>query len=161
MRPYWDEVKRVFLALSCLVEKSNGNRIDLYFTNDSSRYSFRDTKPFMEILDRRIQAGNTDIEYRLKKILQSYQHKLGRHIKRSSFLRNPLTRKIRPMSIYMLTDRRWREHYIGDNRLDSLTNLTKSTCQTSKVRIQFVSFDSDPTELERLVHLDSYFEAGL
>lgn len=156
-------MKRVFSALCYLVKKLDDDGIDLYFTNTSKSYKFKDAKPFIEILDRKSHTGDTDIELRLQKILQPYKERLEKHVNKTSFyLKNPFEKKLRPMSIYVLTDGCWEHACTGDKQIKNLVEkLVELKLTKEQVGIQFISFGQDQTGLQRLVHLDSNLGAGL
>jgi hypothetical protein len=163
MRPYWKDVKKVFSALCYLVKKLLDDGVELYFTNDPSRYRFKDRAPFMEVLNRKDQHGDTDIEFRLQKIIQPYKEKLEKQVKRGLFfMRNPFEKKVRPMNIYALTDGCWEDACTGEKQIRNLVDkLVELEMTKEQVGIQFISFGQEQTGLDRLNHLDSGIGAGL
>lgn len=156
-------MKKVFSALCYLVKELDDDGVDLYFTNTSESYKFKDTTPFMEVLDRKSLAGDTDIELRLQKIFASYKERLAKHINKTPFnIKALFEKKLRPMSIYVLTDGCWEQACVGDKQIRNLVEeLVGLKFTKEQVGIQFIRFGRDPRGVQRLNHLDSNLGAGL
>jgi hypothetical protein len=158
MKPYWKEVTKVFEALSYVVKRCDDDGIDLYFTNDHRVETSKDTTPLIKILKNKKLADPgtaTDIDLRLGAILLSYQERLDKAS--STWGRfNPLKKKFRPMSIYVLTNGCWEAQCTGEYHIRNLIRkLLSRGYSKSQLGIQFISFGKDPRGLSTLEHLDS------
>src|SRR5437016_1814394 len=106
MAQQWTSVKSVFEALSYIVKPMSPDGIDLYFTVSYSTYRRNNTSELLEFLNKKVLEGVTDISYRLKLELENYATKIQQIRRKSS--KSSTLKKIRPISIYILTNGKWR-----------------------------------------------------
>ncbi|CAG8948909.1 hypothetical protein HYFRA_00002035 [Hymenoscyphus fraxineus] len=157
MAPHWDEVMRVFEALSYIVKAQDRDGLDLYFAiSDDFHQGVKKTSFLQERVrwhKPNSRAGKADMNIRLSRILQTYTENL-QNKKKTLFGKTPKTQK--PLSLYILTNGIWE----GDNSTvdGTIENAVKKLEDLRKDRlqigIQFISFGDDVTGLEKLRKLD-------
>lgn len=154
MAEHWEEVVRVFEALSYIVKSTDKDGLDLFFTiSKSSNKGVSETSRLTQVVEaqKRVSGGaKTDINIRLTQILERYTDNLER--KRLLSLRGS---KPKPLSLYIFTNGIWEKEVNAEkpivNAVKKLTDLRKDRLQ---IGIQFISFGNDPKGLARLEHLD-------
>jgi len=155
MRPYKDDVVKVFESSSYLVKEMDNDGIDLRFTvSGVCELNCKSTTRLIQLLADQRYEGQTDIDHNLNQIFDKYKASLD---KPKSFFN-----KHKPLSLYILTDGVWEADCNPDATIRSLVKKLVDLGYTrQQVGIQFISFGDDPTGLSRLNHLDSGLDLDL
>jgi len=150
MNDHWEDVKRVFEALTCHIKKTEPDGTELHFTDSIHWYRSRNTTSLMERLKKRRPHGILGVEERLVQILKNYEKNLhateGRHraaIK--NLFKKP--KSVRPLNLYVLTDRVWDPNAnvnITGKIAHFVARLRKFGLPSEQLGIQFISFGKDP-----------------
>jgi len=152
MAEYWDEVAKVFEALSYIVKSTDKDGLDLYFRNSEnfaeSTKKTSELIPLLKAQKKPTKDPGINFDLRLNQILEKRTDKLDR--------RGIFNRKPKPMSLYILTDGVWDfDGYAQEpirNAVQKLYGVSKSRKQ---IGIQFIRFGDNPEALRRLEHLDN------
>jgi hypothetical protein len=152
MREQWHSVKSVFEALSYIVKPMAPNGIELFYTVSYETWRRHNTSELGVYLEKKEVAGDTDISYRLGLQLQSYKAKIQPTSRKAS----AKSKKVRPMSFYILTDGNWKAG--GDAKAIAeikgiADNLINADLKSGQLAIQFISFGQNAEALQRMNHL--------
>jgi hypothetical protein len=152
MREQWHGVKPVFEALSYILKPMAPNGIELFYTVSYDTWRRHNTSELGVYLEKKEVAGDTDISYRLVLQLQSYKAKIHPTPRKAS----SKSKKVRPMSFYILTDGNWKAG--GDAKAiaaikDFADHLIKVDLKSGQLAIQFISFGQNAEALQRINRL--------
>jgi hypothetical protein len=150
MHEQWHGVKTVFEALSYILKPMAPDGIELFYTVSYDTWRRHNTSELGVYLEKKGVAGDTDISYRLGLQLQSYKAKIHPTPRKAS------SKKVRPMSFYILTDGNWKAG--GDAKAiaaikDIADHLIKADLKGGQLAIQFISFGQNAEALQRMNHL--------
>lgn len=154
MKQHWSSLKALCSLLFEIVKNYDPDGVDFYFTvSQTQKKNFKIRRSLEAFLARKEpQPGPCDMSNRLGLILQAYQDRL-RHRDRFTSV---FSRKVRPISIYILTDVQWElgpdPSNVIKNLVDQMGNLMITKEQ---VGLQFISWGDDPEVQKRLERLDS------
>lgn len=155
MNQHWKQVREVFEALSYIVKQVDPDGFDLWFTGGSNKpmENCQKSTAALQAVESRRGKGATDINVKLTQIFDAYIDDLQKPRHR---LLSRVSKPIKPLNLYVLTDGVWEEHcdpssLVGNfvRQLDDLRKVKGS------VGIQFISFGQDPVGLKRMRDLDS------
>jgi hypothetical protein len=147
MREQWPHAKTAFEALSYILKPMAPDGIELYFTVAYDTWRRHNTSELVDLLEEKGLAGDTDISYRLGLQLQDYKLKNQPYAQRAS----KKAKKIRPMSIYILTDGNWKDKCdpIATIR-DVADHLINANMESGQLTIQFVTFGQNAAALQQM-----------
>lgn len=153
MEQYWPSLKSLCLLLFEIVKDYDPDGVDFYFTVSQTQKSFRTRKALDAFLAKTDpQPGPCNMSNRLGQILQAYQDRLRQRDRLTSVFH----RKVRPISIYILTDGQWElgrdPSNVIKNLVDQMGNLM---INKEQVGLQFISWGDDYEVQKRLERLDS------
>ena len=150
MNSHWEDVKKVFEVLTCLIEETEPNVIELHFTASIRSYRSRNSTSLMERLKKRRPHGILGVEERLVQILKNYEENLRAAEDRHCAAIKNLFKKpksVRPLNLYILTDEVW-DHNINVNITGKIAHfvarLRKFGLPSEQLGIQFISFGKGP-----------------
>ena len=149
MNNHWEDVQKVFEVLTCLIEKTEPNGIELHFT--ASIRSYRSNiASLMERLKKRRPHGILGVEERLVQILKNYEENLhATEDQHRATIKNLFKKpkSVRPLSLYVLTDGVWDPNVnvnITGKIAHFVSRLQKFGLPSEQFGIQFISFGKDP-----------------
>lgn len=154
MKQHWSSLKSLCSLLFEIVKDYDPDGVDFYFTvSQTQKRNFTNRRQLEAFLARKEpQSGPCNMSNRLGLILQAYQDRL-RHRDRFTSV---FHRKVRPISIYILTDGQWElgpdPSNVIRNLVDQMGNLMITKEQ---VGLQFIRWGNDPEVQKRLERLDS------
>jgi hypothetical protein len=146
MFEHWLGVKAVFEALSYILKPMSPDGIELFFTVSYDTWRRHNTSELTGNLEKKSVAGETDASYRLGLQLQSYKAKVQSTAGKAS-----KAKKLRPMSLYILTDGNWKAG--GDPKptiKDIADSLITASLKSGQLTIQFIWFGQDAVGLQRM-----------
>ena len=157
MQSFWKSkggVLDMIRVLAYMVKEYNKDKIDMWTTVSEKHFRSNNFTTLREELEPITPTGTTNIDSSLGYILRDYEGKLR---KAGVFQRDPglLGSKVKPMSLYVLTDAVWEQHSDARQPIEFLNDTMKELCYPqSHVGIQFVQFGDNPASIERLQELD-------
>lgn len=158
MEKYWSDVRALLDLLAYIVKTYDPNGIDLHFTSSAQKYvGVKSTTDLLEIFDRYSNRprGSWDMSDRLSSIVSEYQKDLATINTSKTFVPKLLQQKVRPLSLYVLTDAVWQPACDVSPVIESLVStLKKYDRHKQQVGIQFIRFGSRPEGIKRLEDLD-------
>ena len=153
MKSHWEQVIKVFQALSYILKEVDPDGLDLHFTisGDSLKNCKTTSKP-VQLLKSRRHQGNTDINLKLTAFFEDYKATLDK----SRGLGGHLKKKKRPLSLYILTDGVWERECNPEKPIRNMAQkLAELGKDKSQLGIQFISFGNIPVGRLRLEQLDN------
>lgn len=162
MNEHWTDVRELLDLLGYIVKHYDDNGVDIYFTNSSSKHgSVKTTTELLRVFDLYAPYGVHDMSARLWSIVADYQEDLRKlHASRSRLSRLSL-RRVRPLSLYVLTDAVWQPVCDVSPVITSLVgSLTDLNLHKKQVGIQFIRFGHSSVGIERLEVLDRLKQKG-
>ncbi|KAH6693332.1 hypothetical protein BKA61DRAFT_714272 [Leptodontidium sp. MPI-SDFR-AT-0119] len=177
MAPVWLDVQRVFEALSYTVKGMSPEGTELFFTisyadltllvyHPDATYLRKDTTDLSTHLATHPLKGQTNILYRLNLQLQAYRLKLLRaktppktKTKSKKAPSQPFVpEKVRPLSIYVLTNGEWGGDGVGDGGVEEVMDAMRvmgtfsesEGLDSRQVCVQFVSFAGSAAAMKRM-----------
>lgn len=163
MRPHWDEVERLFMALGGLLKDYDKNGIDVHFTKSEVKQTFRHRAAIKSTLRNskpKVDAGTCDITKSLSAILHKYREnfetkKQWRQSAVGAMIKS-LISETKPLTLFVLTDAVWQPKSDPASAIRGMVEfLLKHDIDAHQVGIQFIRFGYDPDLKERLDRLDS------
>ena len=147
MREQWPQVKTAFEALSYILKPMAPDGIELYFTVAYDTWRRHNTSELVDLLEKKGLAGETDISYRLGLQLRDYQMKT----QPTAQMASKKAKKIRPMSLYLLTDGNWKDTCDPTAAIKEIADhLINADLKSEQLTIQFVSFGQNDAALQRM-----------
>ena len=147
MREQWPQVKIAFEALSYVLKPMAPDGIELYFTNSYDTWRRHNTTELVDILEKKGLSGETDISHRLRMQLQDYIVNANSSLRIAS----KKSKKIRPVSFYVLTNGNWKEKSDLTTALKEIADYLIDTGMVKgHLTIQFVSFGQNAEGLHRI-----------
>jgi len=166
MRSHRNSVYETVQFLAWLLKGYDKDGIDMYFMKEKGKHHARarsssDLLPHVKQTMKACQ-GTSDVSFRLGTILHDYRDSWVQslHSKRFSLSGFLNSSKIKPLSIYVLTDGEW-ELGSDPSRLicDTAMFLEQQGAPASQLGIQFIRFGDRPENRAKLEHLDSGLDA--
>ena len=163
MKVHWDNVVKVFEALSYIVKEAGSNGFDLWFTGPGNPMKrCKNTSGPLQDVERRKQQGTTDIKLKLGRILEDYVDEFKKSQSSKRILLNILSKPLKPLSLYVLTDGIWEPECDPAPLIRSFVlQLVDLRKLQSQVGVQFISFGKDPIGRKRMEQLDLSLDASL
>lgn len=164
MERYWADVEDVFDLLAYIVKRADPGGVELCFTSSSENFKSKRTKKLLRQLDHKGRnlrgSDSTNIGSCLGRVFQDYKDRLDRQLQ-STCLWSVLRSRVRPKSIYILTDGCWQPRDGVDSLIGDLVSVLKRCGKNrAQVGIQFIQFGADIKATERLEYLDSGLRFG-
>ena len=161
MHSYWNtELKGVFQALFGLLIPLDTNGIEVYCAMSTTENNFKaveDAVAFVSAKRPSPHGGQADISNLLGQILDEYRESLESNTSKRRSLLRVLTRRKKPLTLFVLTDGIWQTHSDPANVIkDTVGTLRKlNKTSTRQVGIEFIRFGNDEHAIQKLERLDS------
>lgn len=140
--------------LSFIVEEDDPDGVELHFTNSKHHITSTESARLVALANDLTPGGKTRPETVLRPILESYQKKLEHSL-------DPT--KVRPLSIYILTDGRWEG--LGENPIVLLLPLINTLADfglpRETVGVQFISFGNQTTLMDQMDEMKDLLDLQL
>lgn len=163
MKPYAGRVYETIQFLAWLLKGYDKDGLELFFMRNQE--SYRSNSGASSTLLPRLNAvmrncqGTSDVTHRLGEILYTYQDRLSRSRQPTRFstsLGEIFQKKVKPLSIYVLTDGEWEEDSDPSDLLIKTAQFLDHTRQQKiQLGIQFIRFGNKPDNIAKLERLDS------
>ena len=158
MKPHRKDVGSLLDLLGYIVKRFDPNGLDLYVASSDTKFGgVKTTTELKGYFDRMRFEGEHDMSMRLSTIVGHYQDDLSqqRERVRDSFLARMRTKRVRPLSLYVLTDAKWQPVCNVVPVIQALVGtLHDLNLHKQQVGIQFIRFGDLAQGIERLEELD-------
>lgn len=161
MKVNWPSVTNLIDILAYLVKPYDTNGMELLYTISSSPpLKSKDSTTLVRSIERMTPEGKSDISQKLTLILTQYQSALHQAFGAGHEVVSR-ARKVKPLSIYILTDGIWQPHCDAQTPIRNIVQkLVQLNLDKKQVGIQFISFGNDRVGLQRLKELDDDMRSG-
>lgn len=142
MTRHWPQLRQVVELIVYMVKDCDPDGLDIHFTRSSNHLRSKELPTILAYLEKNSPKANdlADIVERFGRIIQKYQDKIG---SKKSIREYLFRRKLRRLSLYVLTDAAWPSKCYQDLTI-TIESLVDSLCKhhltTRQVGIQFIQF---------------------
>lgn len=153
MKDYWPEVVSLVRLLAYLVQLSDPDGIDIYYTITRETVKSKNSTDLIKLLSKTTLEGTSNIGLSLNNILGGYKRQLNSRYGAGTTA--ILSEDMKPPSLYVLTDGVWQDDCDAKTPiLDLVKVLLRLERPKGQVGIQFIRFGHDAVGIQRLKELD-------